>query len=124
MTKIIVKAGTEDGFFAHGRQLAKAADRGEKLRDARIISFEDHADMIKLISTARITLFHAVKQQPGSITEIAERLDRDRSAVKRDIDALERAGLLMITEKVLPGHGRKKEVRALARKFILLAEVA
>lgn len=124
MTKLTVKTGTEQDFFKRGRQVARAADRGERLPDERIISFEDPADVMKLITAARLALFRAVKEMPGSITEISERLHRDRSAVKRDVDELERAGLVMVAEKVLPGHGRMKEVRATADRFSLQAEIA
>lgn len=119
-----MKTGTEKDFFKRGRQLAWAADHGEPLPDERTISFEDPADLMKLITSARLTLFRAVKEMPGSITEISERLHRDRSAVKRDVDELERAGLVMVAEKVLPGHGRMKEVRATAHRFSLQAEIA
>jgi predicted transcriptional regulator len=74
-------------------------------------------DVMKLITSARLALFRTVKEMPGSITDIAERLHRDRSAVKRDVDELERAGLVTIADKVLPGHGRMKEVRATANRF-------
>ncbi|TAH48768.1 MAG: MarR family transcriptional regulator [Betaproteobacteria bacterium] len=124
MTKLTVKTGTEQDFFRRGRQLARAADGGERLPDERIISFEDPADVMKLITAARLALFRAVKEMPGSITEISERLHRDRSAVKRDVDELERAGLVTVAEKVLPGHGRMKEVRATAHRFSLQAEIA
>ncbi len=123
MTKLLVKTGTEQDFFKRGRQLAKAADRGERLPLERIISFEDPSDVMKLITAGRLALIRTVKESPGSITEIAERLHRDRSAVKRDIDELERAGLLTVADKVLPGHGRMKEVRATAQRFSLQAEV-
>ena len=121
MTKLTIKTGTEEVFFKRGRQLAQAADRGERLPDERIISFEDPADVMKLITAARLALIRAVKEMPGSITEIAERLHRDRSAVKRDVDELERAGLVTVADKVLPGHGRMKEVRATAQRFSLQA---
>ena len=124
MTKLIVKTGTEEDFFKRGRQLARAADRGERLPDERIISFEDPADVMKLITSPRLALFRTVKEMPGSITEISGRLHRDRSAVKRDVDELERAGLVTVSEKVLPGHGRMKEVRATALRFSLQAEIA
>lgn len=123
MTKLTIKTGTEKDFFARGRQLAATADRGEQLPAERIISFEDPAEMMKLVTTARLTLFRTVKEMPGSITEIAQRLHRDRSAVKRDVDELERAGLVTITDRTLPGHGRMKEVRATAKRFSLQAEV-
>lgn len=124
MTKLIIKTGTEEDFFKRSRRLAHAADRGEPLPDERIISFKDPADVMKLITAARLALFRAVKEMPGSITEISERLHRDRSAVKRDVDELERAGLVTVAEKVLPGHGRMKEVRATANRFSLQAEIA
>jgi len=124
MNKLIIKTGTEEDFFASGRRLAKAADQGKTIPKNRIISFEDPADVMRLITETRLALFGAVKEAPGSITEIAARLHRDRSAVKRDLDELEQVGLVTIVEKVLPGHGRMKEVRAAAPRFQLMAEVA
>lgn len=124
MTELIIKTAPEEDFFSHGRKLARMADRGEALADERIVSFEDPGELLRLITTARLALFRAVKDCPGSITEISERLHRDRSAVKRDVDELERAGLLTVAEKVLPGHGRMKEVRVTASKFSLQAELA
>lgn len=124
MTTLTIKTGTEADFFKRGRQLAQAADKGEALPDERVLSFEDPADVMKLITTARLALFRAIKEMPGSITQISERLHRDRSAVKRDVDELARAGLVTIAEKILPGHGRMKEVRAVANRVSLMAEVA
>ncbi len=124
MNKLTIKTGTEENFFKRGRYLATTADQGKPLPDERIISFEDPADVMKLMTAARLALFRAVKDAPGSITDIAERLHRDRSAVKRDIAEMERAGLVTVTEKSLPGHGRMKEVRATANRFSLQAEIA
>lgn len=124
MSKLTLKTGTEQDFFERGRRLARAADRNEPLPEERIISFEDPADVMKLMTAARVALFRVVREAPGSITEISERLHRDRSAVKRDVDELAQAGLLTVSEKVLPGHGRMKEVRATARRFRLQAEIA
>lgn len=124
MKKITLKIGDETGFFARGRLIANAVDRGEPLRDACILSFEDPADVARLLTTARLALFRTVKLQPGSITQIADRLQRDRSAVKRDIDALSAAGLLIVAERVLPGHGKMKEVRAAARHISLRADLS
>ncbi len=123
MSKLTIKTGTEKDFFSRGRRLARIADQGEPLPEERIISFEDPAEVLQLITAARLALFRAVIEMPGSITEISERLHRDRSAVKRDIDELEQAGLVTVVEKVHPGHGRLKEVRATAKKFLLQAEV-
>ena len=124
MSKLTIKTGTEDDFFQRGRQLAQAADRGQVLPEESTISFEDPADVVKLITAARLTLFRTIKEMPGSITDISERLHRDRSAVKRDVDELARAGLVTVAVKVLPGHGRMKEVRATAQQVSLMAVVA
>jgi predicted transcriptional regulator len=124
MSKLTIKTGTEEEFFKRGRRLAQAADRGEALPEENVVSFEDPADVVKLMTTARLALFRTVKEMPGSITQISERLHRDRSAVKRDVDELARAGLVTIAEKVLPGHGRMKEVRVTASRVSLVAEVS
>jgi predicted transcriptional regulator len=124
MSELMIKTGTEDDFFRRGRELAQAADRGQALPEESTISFEDPADVVKLITAARLALFRSIKEMPGSITEISERLHRDRSAVKRDVDELERAGMVTVSEKVLPGHGRMKEVRATAQQVCLMAVVA
>jgi predicted transcriptional regulator len=124
MKQLTIKTGTEADFFSRGREIAKTVDRGETLVESHIISFEDPADMMKLITEGRLALFRAVKEMPGSITEVANRLHRNRSAVKRDIDVLAQAGLLSIAPKILPGHGQKKEVRAVATQIHLQAEVS
>jgi predicted transcriptional regulator len=54
---------------------------------------------------------------------IAQRVHRDRSAVKRDVDQLAQVGLVTIETQVLPGHSLMKEVRATANSFRLEALV-
>jgi predicted transcriptional regulator len=124
MNKHIVKQGTAADFFARGREIARVADRGERIKPQFVITFEDPEDMMQLVTAAKVNLFHTIKAEPGSITAIATRLKRDRSAVQRDITALAKAGLVSVTEKALAGHGRQKEVRALADRFRLQVEIA
>ena len=71
MSKLTIKTGTEEDFFKRGRRLAKMADLGERLPEERILSFEDPADVMKLITATRLALFRTVKETPGSITEAA-----------------------------------------------------
>jgi len=116
-TKIIV-ASTE-AFFQRGKKIAKLADQNKHIPRERVISFEDPEDLARLITTAKLALFREVKECPGSITDLSQRLHRERSAVKWDIDELERFGLVEIEELPFPGHGRKKEVRAVAKQVLL-----
>jgi predicted transcriptional regulator len=123
MKTIIKTAGAEE-FFRRGREFAKQADQGKRIPPGRVIAFENPEDIARLISAGRLALFREVKACPGSITEISTRLHRDRSAVKRDIDELERAGLVVVDTKPSPGRGRKKEVRVVAQQVVLNAVVA
>lgn len=123
MKNIILKAGTEQDFFRRGKTLARLADAGKLLPQERTVSFEDPAELLRLLTVSRLDVFRSVKDAPGSITVIAGRLHRDRSAVKRDVDQLAQAGLVTIETKILPGHGHMKEVRAAATRFRLEATV-
>lgn len=91
-----VEAGTEQDFFRRGKTLARLADAGKLLPDERTVSFEDPAELLRLLTVSRLDVFRSVKDEPGSITVIAGRLHRDRSAVKRDVDQLAQAGLVTI----------------------------
>lgn len=123
MNKVIIKTGKESDFFARGRKLARAADQKSKIPELKVLTFEDPAELMALVTTARLSVFRAVTEAPGSITQISLRLHRDRSAVKRDVDALEKAGLVTVADKILPGHGRMIEVRATAMRFSLQADI-
>jgi predicted transcriptional regulator len=117
--RTVIKVEGPADFFKRGKLVAKLADQGKPITQEHIIAFEDPEDMARLITTAKLALFRAVRESSGSITELAERLHRDRSAVKRDIDDLEKAGLIEVQDIPLPGHGRKKEVRAVAEQVLL-----
>lgn len=123
MKNITIKASTEQDFFNRGKSLARLADAGKPLPEEWTVSFEEPAELLRLLTVSRLDVFRSVKDQPGSITVIAERLHRDRSAVKRDVDQLAQVGLVTIETKVLLGHGLMKEVRAAANSFRLEAMV-
>ena len=121
MKTVVLKASAEQEFFQRGRALARLADAGQALPEEHTVSFEEPSDLLKLLTATRLAVFRAVREQPASITGLAERLHRDRSAVKRDVDRLARAGMVLVESRVLPGHGRMKEVRPSARSVRLEA---
>ena len=123
MKNVTLKAANEQDFFRRGKVLARLADAGQPMPEERIVSFEDPADLLRLLTASRLEVFRSVKGEPGSITVIAGRLQRDRSAVKRDVDQLAQVGLVTIETKPLPGHGHMKEIRAAAGVFRLEATV-
>ena len=124
MSTITVKTASSEDFFRRGRELARKADAAQPLPHEKVISFDDPADLLRLLTAARLDVYRAVKERPESITGVAARLHRDRSAVKRDVDALAQAGLVEVQDKVLPGHGRMKQVRLIAEQLKLVALVA
>jgi predicted transcriptional regulator len=121
--KLTITTGTEKNFFERGKEVAQKLDRGDRVEPECIISFEDPQELLELVTTARINLFKTVREEPGCIAEIARRLHRDRSAVKRDIDKLAAAGLFQIEVKPISGHGKMKVITAAADTFKLMAQV-
>ena len=117
--KTTIQVANADEFFKRGKEIAKLADQCKRIPRERIIFFEDPEDLARLITTAKLVLFREVRACPGSITDLSQRLHRDRSAVKRDIDELERIGLVEVEDIPFPGHGRRKEVRAVAEQVLL-----
>lgn len=72
----------------------------------------------------RVLLLKQVRAAPpGCITDLARKLRRDRSAVTRDVQALERVGVLRVSEKSLPGHGRQKWIAPIVRDIHLIAQL-
>lgn len=124
MRNVTVKTGTTEEYFARLRGIAKEIDSGKVPNLEFTLTFEDPGDMFAVMTPARLELFRAAKADPSSISAIAQRLHRDRSAVKKDVDILVAAGLLNIEEVPLPGHGRQKFIRAAADKIQLQAVVA
>lgn len=124
MRNVVVKTGTTDEYFSRVREIARQLDRGETPQTEFTLTFEDPADMFAVMSPARLELFRAAKAGPASITAIAQKVHRDRSSVKKDVDILVTAGLLDVEEIPLPGHGRQKCVRAVAERIQLQAVVA
>ena len=120
MTSTLTLA-TEKDFFKRGKKLAQQADSSTPIQAVAVLSFEDAGDLLRMLTVARLNVFQAVKAQPDSITGIALRLQRDRSAVKRDVDCLANAGLIHIEDQVCPGHGRMKWLRPAAHSVRLEA---
>lgn len=53
-----------------------------------------------LSDPTRIKILELLREHPMSVSEIAERLGRDKSTVYRHIKALEDAGLVEVVEKI------------------------
>lgn len=123
MRKTEIRVERLDAFFERGRKLARLADRGVRIAPARVIAFEDVESLLHVLTEKRVLLLKQLKETPASISDLARTLKRDRSAVTRDVQLLERFGVVHVTEKPLPGHGRQKWVSPVAREIQLTARM-
>ena len=121
MRRTEIRVERVDSFFERGRKLAKAADRGNAIPHSRVVAFEDVESLLHVLTEKRVLLLRQVNQTPTSISLLAKKLKRDRSAVTRDVQVLERFGVIQVTEKPLPGHGRQKWIAPLAAEIHLTA---
>ena len=118
---------TQDGevtnFFERSLNHARKLDRGENLPAEMRLTFEDPADLLRVLTAQRVRVLHAVRKKPAPVSDLAIVLKRDRTAVKRDVKILMSFGLVKTHEETNPGHGRRKIVEPLASKYELVATI-
>jgi len=59
--------------------------------------------------------------EPKSINELTSRLQRNRSAITKDVGLLERMGLIVSSRRSNPGHGIQKMVQSVAPRIEMVA---
>lgn len=121
MTKLVIRTDDAAGFFDRARNAARRADRGEHIEEQVTLSFEDPQRMFNVLSEARRRLMLEVMQEPKTIGELSMRLHRHRSSVTKDVNLLEKVGLLVSQRQTNPGHGIQKIVRSVAPKIEMVA---
>lgn len=122
MQMVEIRVERAEAFFERGRKLARMADRHQPIPPSSVVSFEDIESLLHVLTQKRVLLLRQVKETPASISDLAKKLKRDRSAVTRDVQILERFGVLEVTEKPLPGHGKQKWITPVAREIQLIAQ--
>lgn len=90
--KIDKKFETIKAFFE------KVFEKPEEFPDKALILPLDEQEISEIFTKRRIELIKDVAKFEGSLSEIAKRTGRELSAVQRDIEILEKAGVLE-TEK-------------------------
>jgi predicted transcriptional regulator len=122
-SKVTVTTETSDGFFKRVLRNAARLDRGETIAPGITISFEDPLEMLEVLTSERVRLLRKAKIGAAPVADLASALKRDVRAVSRDVDRLEKAGLLRTSFQTNPGHGRRKVVEPVAREFRLTANL-
>lgn len=118
-----VTTGTVEDFFKRSIERARKLDRGEKLPAELRLTFEDPADLIRVLSVERVRVLLTVRVKPRAVSDLANVLRRDRKAVSRDVKVLEAFGLVRTHARPNPGHGLIRVVEPLAAKYELVATI-
>ena len=106
--RVTVSFGSVEAFIGRSLERARRMDRGEKLPSEMTMTFEDPADLVRVLSAERVRVIRAVREKPAPVSELAVTLRRDRKAVRRDVSLLESFGLVSTREEINPGHGRRR----------------
>ncbi len=64
MKNAMIKATLEPDFFARGRRIAKAADAGKRLPRKTVITFEEPADLLRVLTAPARTCFAPPLRKP------------------------------------------------------------
>jgi predicted transcriptional regulator len=123
--KTATRMGTDtaDAFFRRSTARAQKLDSGEKLLPEMRLTFEDPADLLRVLTAQRVRVLNAVRKNPAPVSELATVLKRDRTAVRRDVRILTTFGLVNTREEPNPGHGRRKIVGPMASKWELVTTI-
>ncbi len=121
--RVAVSSGLVEAFIGRSLERARRLERGEKLAPEITMTFEDPADLVRVLSVERVRVIHAVRKKPAPVSELARTLRRDRKAVKRDVILLESFGLVNARDEINPGHGRRRIIEPLAAKYQLVATI-
>jgi len=119
-----VKTSTVEEFFSTVGSVMRSADKAEAIKPhVKTLSFEDPMEMLHFLSAAKLKLIHRIRQQSDSITNLAKDTHRKISAVTRDINELEKVGIVKTHSVINPGHGRHKIIELTATKLKLEASI-
>src|SRR5258708_31257283 len=111
--------GVENFEQMRKRKLARARqiDRGVQIEPEARIMFERTEDLLACLTPSRVRIIAAARKKEQSVSELAVNLDRNRTAVQRDVKVLKEHGLLKMTKRTNPGHGVVQMVKAVANQF-------
>lgn len=116
--------GSVEEFFSTVESVMRRADKNELVKpQVRTLSFEDPMEMLHFLSTAKLKLIRRIRQHPDSISNLAKDTHRKVSAVTRDVNELEKVGIVKTHSVVNPGHGRHKIIELTATNLKLEASI-
>ena len=105
--KVIIRPLEED--LDEVVEAFKKIERREEFEEEKIV-VESLDVLRKILTPERMRILQVIKnEKPNSIYELAKLLGRDRAAVIRDLEVLQKIGLVKISEEK-DERGRKKPI--------------
>jgi predicted transcriptional regulator len=93
-----IESAPWESFKERALESAREFDRGEE-NGPRVLSFEDPERIQRLLTPRRLELLRSVMENPpGSIRQLAERLERNVSDVHDDVTLLEEYGIMKLEQ--------------------------
>ncbi|MGD9591646.1 MAG: hypothetical protein AB7V32_03905 [Candidatus Berkiella sp.] len=121
--KISLETKSQKDFFARGKMISQIADEMKNLCPEKTIWFEDVKDFNKFINENKIKLLAQIRETPCSITELANKIKRNRASVTRDVNELEKYKLVKTQLINNDGHGKIRLVKPIAKHIILQIKI-
>jgi predicted transcriptional regulator len=110
--------------YTRSLALARALDDKAALPPTRRPADHDFESFLNVMTPQRLRLLKLLMRHEWLLGELAVAVERDRSAVRRDVSALESLGLVVVAATSNPGHGVRKVVRAVATRLEIVGELA
>lgn len=108
-----------------GREVARALDaRAATLPFSVTLTSLEFVSFISELTPKRIEILRLALKKSRSISELADAVSREQSAVSKDVSRLKELGLVRVEEVVNAGHGRKKMVIPVADSISINASLA
>ncbi len=121
--KISLETRSKKEFFSRGKVISKIADEMKNLTPEKTIWFEDVKEFNKFITKNKMKLLAQIRENPSSITELAQKINRNRSAVTRDVNELEKFKLVTTELINNDGHGKIRIVKPIAKQIVLQIKI-
>ena len=97
------------------KEVARALDeKASVLPHSVRVEVTDLETFIQAMSPMRLRLLKSLTRKGMSVSELAVKMERDPSTVRKDLAALTAMGLVQAESVANPGHGVKKVVRPAA----------
>ena len=116
-TSASIKMLSDEEFFAHAAKRVREISAGHPMQATTNISFNSVQAFLNVMTPKRYELLKAVQEKGhfDSVDLLAAELGRDTEAVSEDVKALRDAGLIIVRDILLVGHGQRAEIMPIAK---------